>query len=126
MITINPETLLLSGLPGNTLTADEFAQLEPPPCPVCGAAVQIDRVDVTFNEDDLRANGRTYIAGMWHCPRGCNPRTGQRMHYSQSAELSIGDPGIRARCSCGDEAVLLSQAEEDAWRAIHRPPQRPE
>lgn len=121
-ITINPETLLLDGLEDRPLTADEFAQIRPPACPVCGTTVTIDRIDITLNAEELARQGRTYIAGRWECPRGCNPRTGQRMHYSQSASRSMGAPGVTLTCSCGDETVALDQAEMDAWRAEHRAP----
>jgi hypothetical protein len=119
-LTINPETLLIDGLERRAFTADEFARIAPPSCPVCGAQVTIDRIDVTLNEEDHRQHGRSYIAGMWECPRHCNPRTGQRMHLSQQAYYHPG--GNRVACSCGDEQTGLATEDFIAWKQVHHHP----
>jgi hypothetical protein len=117
---INPETFMIDGLERRTFTAGEFARIEPPSCPVCGAKVSIDRIDVTFNAEEEARTGRSYIAGRWECPHDCDPRTGQRMHYSQSFETGMGWEGVKCMCSCGDETVTITTAESDAWRAVHQ------
>ena len=123
-LTISPKTLLIEGLPSGALTADQFGQLIPPPCPVCGATVRIDRIDVTLNAEEEARRGRSYIAGRWECPHDCDPRAGQRRHYGQSYGRGVGDPGVTCKCSCGDETIAVSQEEHDAWRAVHHPPLR--
>jgi hypothetical protein len=121
-LTVNPETLLIDGLERRTFTAAEFARTVPPDCPVCGAQVTIDRIDVTLNEEDHRQRGRSYIAGMWECPHHCDPRTGQRMHYSQSYESGVAQDGMTCVCSCGDEQVTVTADEFIAWKQVHHRP----
>ena len=123
MTTINPETLLIEGLEHRTFTAEQFARIEPPACPVCGATVEIDRIDVTFNAEEEARQGRNYIPGMWRCPHNCNPRTGQRMHYSQSVSSGIGS-GYSLECSCGFSQQGLTGDELAALRQEHAPPAR--
>jgi hypothetical protein len=43
-------------------------------CPVCDARVERAQIDVTSASDAYPR----YIPGMWQCPRGCNPDTGER------------------------------------------------
>lgn len=119
-LTINPETLFLDGAPDGLLTGGQFAELAPPACPVCGAAVEVDRLDATPNEEYEAAHGRGYLVGMWHCPHDCNPRTGQRVHYGQQYSTGPGDAGTTCSCTCGDTTVVLSRAEWAAWQAVHR------
>ena len=121
-LAINPETLMIDGLPSGVLTADQFSRLVPPPCPVCGAAVRIDRIDVTFNAEEEARRGRSYIAGRWECPHDCDPRTGQRRHYSQSYDCAMGEDWLTCKCSCGDETIVAGNEEHAAWRAVHHPP----
>lgn len=119
-VRIDPATLMIDGVEGRTFTADEFAALVPPDCPVCGTQVRIDQINVTFSAEEEAAHGRSYIAGMWDCPHGCNPRTGERMHFGQSFESRRGVPGVTCTCTCGDTTVVLSEAEGQAWRAEPR------
>lgn len=107
---------------GGTFSADEFARLPIPNCPVCGIRVELDRIDVTLNEAELEARGRRYIAGRWTCPRGCNPLTGERLHGNHTIESGMTD-GIRFICNCGfDELVERSDflAVEHAHRWGYR------
>lgn len=67
---INPDTLKLEGLPTRPLARREINQLDLPPCPICGATIHIDWAEVTAWEDHPR---RTYIPGLWECPKGCAP-----------------------------------------------------
>jgi hypothetical protein len=76
-LAIDPETLMISG-GDRVFTAGQFALLVPPPCPVCGATVDVDRIDVTLNAEEEARRGRSYIIGRWECPHHCDPRTGQR------------------------------------------------
>lgn len=119
---IDPETLLLTGYDHQRrFSAAEFAELEAPRCTVCGAKVSIQQIDVTFNEADERANGRTYIPGMWHCPHGCNPRTGQRLHGDWEVSRSMGEDWVRFRCNCGADEYTLTNEELAALRDAHVP-----
>jgi hypothetical protein len=119
-LTINPETLLLDGAPRDLLTAGEFAELAPPACPVCATTVEVQRLDATPNADYEAEHGRGYLVGMWSCPHGCDPRTGQRMHYGQEYGTSPGAEGATCACTCGDTTVVLGHAEAAAWQAVHR------
>jgi len=86
------------------LTATEFANLPPMPCPVCGSPVDRDRIDVTSRAHHERTGERQYIVGMWSCPRGCNPVTGERAHLNQEFGSDFGnDVDYWFRCSCGVE-----------------------
>lgn len=103
--------------PIEAMTAAEFAQLVPQPCPVCGTAVDVDRIDVTPNADYAADWGHVYIAGRWACPRGCDPETGKRYHggYARHADFE----GPRFICSCGDVVYVHTQAECDQFFADH-------
>ncbi len=116
-LTINLQTLMIDGLERRSFTAAEFAEIKPPACPVCGAEVTIQRIDVTLNAEDEAARGRTYIAGMWACPRDCNPRTGQRRHFSQSVGRDM--TGAFFECSCGVKETGLTSAEVETLRVEH-------
>jgi hypothetical protein len=116
-LTADPETLDIPELAHRSFTAGEFAAIEPPACPVCGAKVTIQRIEVTLNAEDEAANGRSYIAGMWECPRGCDPRTGRRRHFSQS--FGLGLSGHFFECSCGMKETDLTGAELVALREEH-------
>ena len=120
-LTINPETHLIEGVTRDPLTGPQFAALQPPDCPVCHAMVNMDRIDVTPDADYHARYGNCYIVGLWTCPHGCDPRTGERMHYGQTYETSKSRIGTLARCSCGDETVISSQLEYDGWIAVHHP-----
>jgi len=118
----------LTGLPAfawaanRTFTAEQWAALTMPACPVCGATVRVDRIDVTANEADLAAGGRTYMAGLWECPHGCDPVAMTRRHYGQSARTSPAFDGIELSCTCGDTTAAGTAAEAAAWLDAHLPP----
>jgi hypothetical protein len=119
-LTIDPETLLIAGdAAKRAYSAAEFAALESPDCPVCHLPATVQRLDVTLNAEDERLNGRSYIVGLWDCPRGCDPRTGRRCHSSQT--FGKGLDGWRFACSCegGAEHAGLSDAEFAALRREH-------
>jgi hypothetical protein len=119
-LSINPQTAQIDGLPAGGMTADEFARLVPPSCPVCGAQVVVDRVDITWDAEEEARLGRQYIAGRWECPHGCNPLTGQRRHYGQSYRTGKGFEGTECTCTCGDVTIILTKAEADAWQEVHK------
>jgi hypothetical protein len=119
-LTANPQTFGIDGLTRRVFTAGEFARIDPPRCPVCGAKVTIERIDITANEEDEARNGRTYIAGMWECPHGCDPRTGERRHYEQ--KVSSGIDGLALECSCGFSQAYLTGTDLAALAAEHCPP----
>ncbi len=57
----------LSG--GNTLTAVQFAELDPGPCPDCGEDLTVTQVEVsTFGRPGGR---RQYMMGLIECSTGC-------------------------------------------------------
>jgi hypothetical protein len=115
--------LFSAELSGRSFTADEFAQLEWPPCPVCGGKLSVQRIDITMNADDEARNGRSYIAGLYECEHHCDLRTGQRVHYGQSFRSGgpdLGD-GIECTCSCGDVRIL-ARGEVRAWQDVHQVP----
>lgn len=101
-----------------TFSAEEFARLEHPPCPVCGTSVEFARIDVTLNREQELREGRRYIVGPWCCPHGCNPITGERMH-SQSFGVEDGDAWFK--CMCGTEEHGVSPERMAELHAAHRP-----
>lgn len=108
MIQINPDTLRIEGVDGHERrSAAEMAALGRPPCPVCGTPVIIQHIDVTTNAADELRNGRSYVLGSWDCPRGCNPRTGERLHASHnSSPEGYG-------CSCGASGLSFADLKEN-------------
>jgi len=118
-LAIDPESLQLTGAERRGFTAGEFAAMEPPPCPVCGTPVIIDRIDVTENAEDEAANGRTYVPGMWRCPHDCDPRAGQRVHLNCTYGFDAG--GAWFECSCGETGSGLRGEDFKSALAIHRP-----
>jgi hypothetical protein len=122
---IDPETLRLINpdLPDNgdraTSTKEQFGAQQWPPCPVCGATVEVDLIDVTLNEEDLRRNGRSYIAARWDCPRDCDQITKQRRHLSQQWGRDAASE-IYFSCSCGISAGGISLEEFERLREEHR------
>jgi hypothetical protein len=108
---------MTSDIYAGTFTADQFAALPRPPCPVCGDTIHIDRIDVTLNEHDLIAYGRRYIVGRSSCPRGCDPTTGQRFHGYQ--EQGYGPAGGYFRCSCGVDRSNLTDLERTGLVTLH-------
>lgn len=42
-----------------------------PPCPVCGATIEQEMIDVS-----TWGNGPDWLEGIWDCPQGCDPRNG--------------------------------------------------
>ena len=121
---IDPETLSLTNPDApDRFAAAEFASQRWPPCPVCGATVEPEQIYITANEEDHRLNGDTYIPGLWSCPRGCNPLTGQRMHYSQESGQDAN--GRWFRCSCGVSEISLSWDDLAQLRDEHRIGTRP-
>jgi hypothetical protein len=63
-----PPTFSLIGLPDRI---DDMNQpyIKLPPCPACGRTIDLDLIDVT-----AFGGPRTYLAGPWECPSGCDPR----------------------------------------------------
>lgn len=80
---IDPETCqLISPEPSRAYSGAEFAALPWPPCPVCGATIQVDRLDIQSCADPLPV----YIPGQWQCPNECDPRTPNKR---QETELCV-------------------------------------
>ncbi len=52
------------------VTAEEWNDIQWPPCPKCGTTICVDRVDVTTFGQLLRH----YVSGRWECPNECDPR----------------------------------------------------
>jgi hypothetical protein len=100
-------------------TADEFAKLPRPLCPVCGVVAEIDRIYATANEEEHAIRGDLFIAGRWSCPRGCNLITGQRLH--ESYKVQSRDEGFWFECSCGFEDLITTKEQRDAVLAEHKP-----
>jgi hypothetical protein len=96
-----PKTVTIDGIdiPTGSFSAEEFAALVPPPCPVCGAPVDWYRVDVTLTMAEMLAHGRRFTVGRFRCPHDCNPRTGQRYHGAQ--KMGQDFDGRQFECSCG-------------------------
>ena len=70
---INPETLGLEPIEGKhpgTFTAQAFRAQEWPDCPVCGARIIVDDVDVRTAADRFPV----FMMGAWRCPNDCDPR----------------------------------------------------
>jgi hypothetical protein len=125
-ITINPETLMLGGFDSlHAYSAGDFARLtaNPPPCTVCGTPVTIQRIDVTLNRQDEIENGRTYIPGMWECPRYCNRMTGERYHGG--FHMDISHDGWHYTCSCGADERGTTAAELNRIHCEHGGSVRP-
>lgn len=66
---IDPETLNLAGPTGppEGYTASEFNAQVWPPCPVCGAMIEVRAIKM----DNPHGPEPTYLPGRWRCPRGC-------------------------------------------------------
>jgi hypothetical protein len=74
---INPDTLQIEpedGQPAGTFTEQDLAVQQWPPCPVCGATIVQDFVDVHSSDDP----GPVYAPGVWLCPNDCDPRAASR------------------------------------------------
>lgn len=61
---LDPDTLVIVTLP------DVPGPDRLPPCPVCGATIVQEIIDVSTWD------GPAYIEGRWECPNDCNPRDG--------------------------------------------------
>lgn len=70
---IDPDTGHLTGGPKSVLTGAEWREQVWPSCPVCGATIRVDRVEVT-RFPPPHGGVREYIVGMWECPNECDPR----------------------------------------------------
>lgn len=110
---------MIEGSGQETFTAEEFARIVPPACPVCGATVSVNRIDVTLNAEEEALRGRTYMMGRWNCPHGCDPRTGTRRHYGQSCKTDAGRDVTECTCTCGDVTLVQNMAEFAAWHDEH-------
>ena len=68
-VTIGPgPSFSLVGLPDRIDDTNQ-PYIKLPPCPACGRTVDLDLIDVsTFG------GAKTYLAGPWECPSGCDPR----------------------------------------------------
>lgn len=120
-MTLEPGTAWLSGLPHDRgYSADEFAQLELPACPVCGERLNVQRLDVTFNAADEKQHGRTFIPGLLECPSHCNLMTRERQHLGWHVEYGIGGPVLR--CSCGLSLTNGNSEEIRGFAAEHNIP----
>lgn len=116
---IDPGTLRLTNPDApSRFTGAEWAQQRWPPCPVCGATVEPDKIYATANQRDHELHGCTYMAGLWSCPHGCNPITGERHHGDQTISREFGG-GLGFRCSCGVDKTGLTREEFDQLRAAH-------
>lgn len=99
-LAIDPETHLLTGYErGRRWTVAQRDLVLRPECPVCRSLVDIQWLDVTANEADEREHGRTFVPGMWSCPHGCNPVTGERWHAGW--QIVTNAEGWHYTCSCG-------------------------
>lgn len=58
------------GGPAGTFTAQEWRAQQWPPCPVCGADVEPQRVDIRTYSDKVAV----FALGPWECPNDCDPR----------------------------------------------------
>lgn len=106
-------------LPSGTFTAEQFARLDRPPCPVCGAPIDFERVDVTTSWHFEKTGEHQYIVGPWRCPHDCDPVKGERRHYSQSLIAGSTPDGPTFRCSCGFEEDGVSGERIDELCAEH-------
>jgi len=88
-------------VPEGTFTDITFGMLAHPPCPVCGAPIDFQQIDITTQDHFWRTQERQYIAGPPECAHGCNLMTGERMHYEQSVSRPGFQDGYDFRCSCG-------------------------
>lgn len=70
-MTLEPE----DGRPVDRLTAEEVERQQMPPCPSCGATIELDWLDVHTTGDPEPM----YIPGAWSCPADPrHPRAGER------------------------------------------------
>lgn len=72
---IDPETLGLVGPAGppEGYTPRQFAAQMWPPCPVCGAMIQVNGIEVESPDDPEPR----ILPGPWRCPQGCDRRRQQ-------------------------------------------------
>lgn len=56
--------------PVGTFNGQEWRAQEWPPCPVCGADAEPERVDVS----EYRDRFPVFTLGAWECPNDCDPR----------------------------------------------------
>lgn len=56
--------------PVGTFTAQEWRAQQWPPCPVCGADAEPDRVDIRSHAERFPV----FVMGAWECPNDCDPR----------------------------------------------------
>lgn len=116
---IDPDTMGLTNPDApRRFTAEEWAQQQWPPCPLCGATVEPEQIYITANRRDFELHGHTYMPGLWSCPRGCNPITGERYHGEQTVSREFGG-GLGFRCSCGVDESGLTPEEFEQLRAAH-------
>lgn len=90
------------GLHGGTppTTADEFAEQQWPPCPVCGTTVDVDRIDISaFDDVEPR-----YIMGQWECPNGCDPK--RRTVEELWSWTGLGEPFRFNRATAPQRTVI--------------------
>lgn len=105
-----------------TYTGAEFAQLESPACPVCGATVTVQRIDITPDAEYEAQHGRLYITGLAECPHHCDIPRGERRHFGQSVRYGREFEGAEATCTCGDVTIITSRERGRAWAAKHHRP----
>lgn len=70
---INPRTFDLEPIEGSrpgTFNGQDIRAQEWPPCPVCGATIDVDFVDVRGYADQFPV----FVMGAWECPNDCDPR----------------------------------------------------
>lgn len=70
---INPRTCDLEPVEGShpgRFTGQDIRAQEWPPCPVCGAVIDVDFVNVQGAADRFPV----FLMGAWTCPNDCDPR----------------------------------------------------
>lgn len=68
---INLKTLAVVLPVKRAVTGEQWREMVWPPCPKCGEAIDVDRIDVT----EFGQMVRHYIPGRWECPNECDPLT---------------------------------------------------
>lgn len=81
---INPETFDLDPVDGDhpgTFTGQDTRAQEWPPCPVCGATIDVEFVSVQGQSDPFPV----FVMSWWECPNDCDPRLALRARAARTA-----------------------------------------